>query len=395
MVFVFTASLVLAVAQATDSLTLSQALSRAREQRPRLSAASAGIERARGAARVGAIIPNPLSQLEADNLAPTHRIVATQSLAWIPRRSADLAAGRSGVDRAVADSAQLLADVGRDVKRAFFGSLAANRLSALTAEQASLADSLARFAARRAAEGDISDLERDQIVLEASRARLAAAQAREAATVAQVDLARAIAWDSPRGPSAQGDLDEGLVLSSAVGAADDIDTVPTIRGATADSSAARARLRAARIARIPIPGVVVGREWGGQTGADNLILGLAIPFPLWSQGNEVVAQARGAAAEQNAITAETRIATRALVAQTRVRVAETTARALFARDSLLPDARRVRIGAVRLYEEGRTSVVPMLDALRAERDVTRAAVAEILAFQTARADLDAALGKWP
>ena len=39
--------------------------------------------------------------------------------------------------------------------------------------------------------------------------------------------------------------------------------------------------------------------------------------------------------------------------------------------------------------------VPVLDALRAERDVARLAVSELLAFQDARADLDAALGRWP
>jgi outer membrane protein TolC len=75
-------------------------------------------------------------------------------------------------------------------------------------------------------------------------------------------------------------------------------------------------------------------------------------------------------------------------------VEEAALRARFARDSLLPNAQRVRSGAVRLYEEGRTSVVPMLDALRAERDVSRAAVAELLAWQQARADLAATLGQW-
>jgi cobalt-zinc-cadmium efflux system outer membrane protein len=126
-----------------------------------------------------------------------------------------------------------------------------------------------------------------------------------------------------------------------------------------------------------------------------LIFGLALPIPLWSQGNEVVALARGGAAEQSAVVAEARLAARALVASAGVRLAESTRRATFARDSLLPEARRVRAGAVRLYEEGRTSVLPVLDALRAEREVARLAVSEMLAFQDARADLDAVLGRWP
>jgi hypothetical protein len=40
-------------------------------------------------------------------------------------------------------------------------------------------------------------------------------------------------------------------------------------------------------------------------------------------------------------------------------------------------------------------VLPVLDALRAERDVARTTIAELLAFQEARADLNAVLGRWP
>jgi outer membrane protein TolC len=108
-----------------------------------------------------------------------------------------------------------------------------------------------------------------------------------------------------------------------------------------------------------------------------------------------VHQARGAAAEQAALAAEARLVARAQLEAALVRVEESGRRARFARDTLLPEARRVRAGAVRLYEEGQTSVVPVLDALRSERDVTRAAVVELLAFQEARADLDAVRGRQP
>lgn len=389
-------SLLLSVAlQASDSLTLPQALSRARAERPRVAGASAAIERARGAARVATIIPNPSSQFESDDVAPTSKLMATQSLAWLPRRGADVAAGRAGVERALADSVQGLADVARDVRRTFFAALAADRQRMLAVEQSSLADSLARFGARRAAAGDISDLERDQISLEASRARLAAAQAREAAEVARIDLARAVAWTGAEPPRPAGALDDALDGARLTDSSYPIEMIPVIRGAVADSAAAAERLRAARISRIPVPSLVLGSEWGGTTNGRNVILGLALPVPVWSQGNEVVALARGAAAEQSAIAAEARLAARAAVSSARRRVDESKRRAVFARDSLLPEAQRVRAGAVRLYEEGRTSVVPVLDALRAERDVSRLAVSEMLAFQDARAQLDAALGRWP
>jgi cobalt-zinc-cadmium efflux system outer membrane protein len=389
----------LAGAQSSDTLTLEQARARARAARPRVAVANGVMERARGAARLGSMIPNPTSQLESDRLAPTYKLVVTQPLAWLPRRGADLAAGRADMDRARADSTQTIADVGRDVHRSFFGALAAERQLALAAEQSALADSLARLAARRAAAGDISDLERDQVALEASRARLAAAQAREASQIARTELARAVAWDAASPPVPVGALDDALGASESIASesiASDVGALPLVRGAVADSTAAAERLRAARLARIPMPGLVAGREWGGRADPSrNLILGLALPIPLWSQGGESVEQARGAAAVQAALAAEMRLTARAQLETALTRVEESTRRARFARDSLLPEARRVRSGAVRLYEAGRTSVVPVLDALRAERDVARATVAELLAFQDARADLRAVLGRSP
>ena len=368
----------LVVAQVPDTLTIDQALTRARAVRPRVLVASAIVERAVGAARVGALIPNPTAQFEADDLAPTYKLTATQSLAWLPRRRADLAAGRAGVERARADSAQTLADVARDVRRSFFGALAAERQFILAAEQRALADSLARLATRRALAGDISDLERDQISLD----------------VAGAELARAVAWESATPPRAAGALDVGIGESDAVVPSAPLASLPFVRGAVADSSAAESRLRAAHIARIPIPGIVAGREWGAGSG-QNLILGLVIPIPLFSQGGEAVQQARGLAAERSALAAESRLTARSQLDAARMRTQSADRRARFARDSLYPEARRVRAGAVRLYEEGRTSVLPVLDALRAEREVARATVAELLAYQEARADLDAVLGRWP
>jgi cobalt-zinc-cadmium efflux system outer membrane protein len=383
-----------AAQQSPDTLSIDDALARARVARPRVAAASAIVERAIGAARVGAIIPNPTAQFESDDFAPIYKLTATQPLGWLTRRAADLAAGRAGVERARADSAQTIADVGRDVRRSFFGALAADRQLALASEQSVLADSLARLASRRAAAGDISDLERDQISLEASRARLAAEQSRQSADVARAELARAVAWESAAPPRAVGALDAGLDGSELTTIAP-IDALPFVRGAVADSSAAAARLRAARIARIPIPGIVAGREWGSGSGNNNLILGLAIPIPIFSQGGEAVHQARGAAAETSALAAESRLTARSQIETARARTASSDRRARFARDSLLPEAVRVRAGAVRLYEEGRTSVLPVLDALRAEREVARVTIAELLAFQEARADLNAVLGRWP
>lgn len=381
----------LMASQAPDTLTIDAALARAREARPRVAAAAAMVERARGTARLGALIANPTAQFEVDDNAPTSKLTVTQPLGWLARRGSDLAAGRATIARARADSAQMLADVARDVRRSFFGALVADRRLVLASEQSTLADSLAGLAARRLVAGDISGLERDQVSLEASRARIAADQAREIADVAHTELARAVAWDGEP-PRAVGALDDGLADAVRSAGSMSVADLPVVRAAAADSAAAAARLRSARIARIPIPGLVAGREWGS---GNNLILGVALPIPIFSLGGEAVAQARGAANELAALATEARQASRAQLAAALTRSELSARRAVFARDVLMPDARRVRQGAVRLYEQGSTSVLPVLDALRAERDVTREALVELLSYQHARADLDALLGRWP
>lgn len=386
----------LSVVQSAESLSVGQAIARAREARPRLSAAAAVVERARGAARLGSLIPNPSSQFELDESSPTRKVTVTQSLAWLPRHAADRAAGRFLIRRAVADSARTVADVVREVRRAFFGSLAADRQATLAEEQRALADSVAGLARRRAAEGAISNLERDQIVTEAARARLNAWQTREERDVAVSELSRVLAWQGLRPPRPVGRLDDGLSPEDTVvhAASDALGSLPAVRAAIADSSAAAQRLRAARISRVPIPGLVVGREWGG-TAAENLILGLALPISLFSTGGEAVQQARGDASLQAALLAEARESVRTQLRSARVRSEQSARRALFARDSLLPRAQGVRVGALRLYEAGGTNVLPVLDALRTEREITRLAIAELLAYQQARADLDALLGRTP
>ena len=406
-----------AVDSTSPSVTLRQALERARTARPLAALAAAGVDRARGSARLATQIPNPQLSAQFDERTPTRQTVATQPLGWLVRRGPDAAAGRAVLARATADSAQLLADLGRDVSRAFYGALAASERLRLTTEQALLADSLVTLADRRVSAGDISALERDQVAQEASRARLVAAQARELAQVAGVELARAVAWDQGALPRPAGALADGLEptapgaspgglpgAGTPTGVPVELASLPSLRAALADSAAAAARLRSARLAQLPVPSLVAGMEWGtssdpllGSTTATRQtpILGLAVPLPLFNRGGEAVAEARGVAAEGAARAAEARLTAGAQVEAARIRVAETASRARFARDSLFTEATRIRAGAVRLYDSGRTGLLPVIDALRTEREVAQALVQELLAFQEARADLAALLGQWP
>jgi hypothetical protein len=71
---------------------------------------------------------------------------------------------------------------------------------------------------------------------------------------------------------------------------------------------------------------------------------------------------------------------------------ETARRARAARDSLLPAAVVLRARALRAYQAGETGILPVLDALRSEREVTLSALQDELAFQEALADWHALTG---
>ncbi len=162
-----------------DSLTIHEALARARAHRPQALIASAAAERGRAALGLAGLIPNPSLQVEFDHDAPTRKAVVSQPLGWLLRRGADRAAGRALLEGGVADSVQQLADLSRDVRHAFYAALGARELERLIGEQAQIADSIGLGMQRRLGAGDVSIIEADQARQEAGRVWLMLSRARE------------------------------------------------------------------------------------------------------------------------------------------------------------------------------------------------------------------------
>jgi cobalt-zinc-cadmium efflux system outer membrane protein len=141
----------------------------------------------------------------------------------------------------------------------------------------------------------------------------------------------------------------------------------------------------------------MGAEWDDPTdpGHSFAVLGLAIPVPLWNRGGAQVTAARARADQAAAQVVEARLEARRLIEGARIRLDGTAARAQFARDSLLPAAAALRTRALAAYRAGETGLVPVLDALRREREVQLTGIDALLAFQDAAAALDELLGRTP
>jgi cobalt-zinc-cadmium efflux system outer membrane protein len=388
---VVAALLVLLVAQVSpDSLTLAQALARAQAARAQTIVAGALVAEARGALRAAGAIPNPTVSYNHSEAVPTNHFLVDQPLDWLIKRGAARAAAQAGVNRARADSAQTIAELHHSVRLAYWQARAGLLSESLVQAQAIQADTLALIAAARLRAGDISLLEQEQAAQEASRAHQSASSAREASRVAAAELARALAFEQPA-PRPTDPLDSGLdrLPDTTVALA----RVPALRSAVADSAAAAAQLRSAQRARLPFPSLQTGAEWGDASQPGALaVIGFAIPFPLWQRGGSTVAEARARSERLSALTREARLDVVRQVRQAHIHLEESARRARAARDTLLPAAATIRARALRAYQAGETGILPVLDALRSERDVTLSALQDELAFQEALADWYALTG---
>ena len=391
--FILTA-LLLVQGPSPDSLTLAQALARSRSGRGKIEAAAAGVAAARAAYRAAGAIPNPTISYSHSEAVPRQHLLVDQPLDWLLRRGGERQAARYGIRSAEADSSQVWADQARQVRIAFYTARAAEIAEGLTRAQATLADSVSKIGAARLRAGDISLLEAEQGLAEAARAHQSLSSVRENARVTAASFARAVGADPTLPPVPVGALEAGLDNPPAHPVA--IDQVASVRIAVADSAAAAARARSVRVGNFPLPTVQSGAEWDDPTEPGTLaLIGLAIPLPLWHHGSGTAAEARARARVAGAQVREARVEAARLLEDARIRVVESGLRARFARDTLLPLARRLRDRALRAYQAGETGVLPVLDALRSERDATLAGVQDLLAYQTALADWEALLGTVP
>jgi cobalt-zinc-cadmium efflux system outer membrane protein len=371
----------------TATLTLEQALTRSRAARGTVAAAAARVAAARAALRVAGAVPNPTVSYSHSESTPRYHFLVDQSLEWLLRRSRDREAARFGIGSAEADSSLTVAAQDREVRVVYFTARAALVAESLSIAQTALADSVARISAARLRGGDISLLEAEQARAEAARARQNLSSVREGAQVAASDLGRAVGLDPAAPPLPVDRLDSGLDSSAVVPVA--LEHVPAVRAAVADSSSAAALARSASVSQIPLPTLQGGAEWEDPTEPNAgalAVFGLSMPLPLWHHGAGSSAEARARANEAAARVREARLTAAQQIEAIRIHLVESRFRARFALDTLVPAAQSLREMAVRAYQAGETDILPVLAALRNERDATLSGLQDLLAFQTALAD---------
>jgi cobalt-zinc-cadmium efflux system outer membrane protein len=381
------AGLLLVQTQVPDSLDLAAALNQARLARGQVLVAQARVSAARAGFRQAGTIPNPTGSYEYTGDTPRQHLTVDQSFDWLLTRGPSRDAASAAIVGAVADSAQLEADLAAEVRRAFYSLVAARRLRLLVDAQAATADTLADIAEHRFRSGDISRFEADAALLEAQRVRLNVSRAREVEAGAGAEFSRTLGLgEMTRAPIPTGALDDGL--DGAQPTTPTEAEIPGIQRALAESTAATLRLNATKRAWIPVPSVIAGAEWSDpdRPGETLGLIGLSIPLPLWNQGGGASASARSDADAAAATAREARLASKASLVTALARLTEAAQRARLSRDSLFPAAERLRQQATLAYQSGETGILPVLETLRAEREISASTVEELLSFQEAVAE---------
>ena len=192
-----------------------------------------------------------------------------------------------------------MAELQREVRVAFYTARAGIAAESLSQAQVALSDSVAHISGARLRAGDISLLEAEQARTEAARAHQSLSSVRESTRIAASDLARVIGMDPlaplvPRG-ALDADLDRSPLQTI------DVERVPAVRAAVADSGAASALARSAAIGAIPLPTLQSGAEWEDPTEPNAgalAVFGLSLPFRSGIMARERALRPRPAPARQ-------------------------------------------------------------------------------------------------
>ena len=369
-----------------SNLTLSQALEEASSRSPAIVAADAEVRAAEGRLRQAGYRENPELSLEVENVAGTGELrgirsmettlAVNQRLDISGRRSARLEVGRAGLAMQRLKLAIAKADLAQSVREQFARAIAARQRLEQADESLAWAKELARIA------GVLVDAGREP-PLRGMRARSALAQAEAAHEVALADeLAARSTLAALFGLSTPVTKVSGSSLDAKSGTVAPERSLE-VRLSEAERAVALAELRQQQTSRRLDPAVGIGVRHIRETGDLGLVAGLSMPLRVFdrNQGNISAAQQAVVAAEARRASV---LANTTAHARNAIAAVEAAQRRVVALErAAIPEAAEGLRLSQRSYEEGRATLLELLDARNAytavQTDLTDARLALALA----------------
>ncbi len=382
--------------EASDMLSLDQALAMAGAASPALDIAEADIDAAAAARDVASLRPNPEIMVEAENVAGSglyrgsRSLEATTTLA-LPielggKRAARIGVADARAHRIAIQAAVARADLRLAVIQSYAEAIAARRRLATARDQARIAKEGARVAEVRVRAGRASPIEVQRAGVARINADAEVERMQRLLNVADYALSRMI------GQPVAGGLDDGWFANTraAYGPMERVESAGTLALAAADSdlAIADAGVRLARAQRMPDLTLGAGGRYMRETGDTAALFSLSIPLPLFNNGRAALAQASFERSRVDAQRRVTALEVDQAIARAQVEAANAATMAATANGPALraaeEAARIARIG----YREGKFGQLDLLDAERTLADTRRAAIDALLNHHSAQAQLE-------
>lgn len=376
-VFLALASPVGGQTQRPASLTLPQALQRVAAVNPRLSAADRTIAMSDGRRQQARALPNPSVGFDVDNFAPGGSVpgqavettlLLSQLIELGSKRDARVAAALGDYDTARYEREATRLELLSETAIAFIGALAAQRRIALLDRHVAVLEKLVPLVQRRLDAGASSPAEVSKVQGAIGFARLERERSRVTQSLARRELAVLMGLDSPNFTAVSGNL-AGLPhpapFASIVKAIADN---PQLMRWTAVRARRDADLLSARLKAVPDVTASVGWRRYGDTPENALRLGVSMPIPVLDQNRGGIREAQELAQRTEAEREVNRLTLIATVGKAYDSANGALQQIDLLRRTVLPATRSTLSTIEAGYEQGRFTVLEILDAYQRVAD---------------------------
>lgn len=380
------------------SLTLDHAIQLALTNNPRLRVSAWAVSAAQARALQATRWSNPELEFGSEDIPLTggnfrdskNTIGISQTVPWPGKKRLDLRIGLAGVAQAEANLQNGHLELIREVKIAFYRSLALERVVEVAGDLVKVADSSASTARKRVEAGAAPDQELLRAEIQLEQAIADAAGFRRDLAAVREELAELVGL-----PVSEVPLVGALADKPAPVAGGDDNALPQSHASLAPFEAARRRAELEwRRARLePYPDVRMGVDGGREGRDDNAIIQfrVSVPLPIFDRvkGRTAEARAEFQAAEAQLAAASLRLERDYAVIRQRFAAAVQQLTAY--RDRIVPRAdqalKLVRTG----FDEGKFTFIDLLDTQRTTAEAHLAYQQKLLDLSVAQAELETLL----
>lgn len=354
-------------------LSLREALALALKANSELAAFSQEVRATEAAVLQAGVLPNPVLEIGADNLANARKAEAGDRTTSVQigqlielggKRAARMRLAETGRDLASWDYEAKRIEVLSRVAQRFVDVLTAQSRQALAEESVGLARQVADAVAKRVQAGKVSPVEETKARLALASAEVEFEQARRELVSTRQALGALWGEPSPRFQKASGDLAQRVSLPGYEDLNERVRSNPDLARWTSEVARRQAGVDAERAKAVPDVTLSAGVTRFSQFDDRAYMVGIAIPLPLFdrNRGGILEANRRLDKATDERRAVEARLATDLAQAYQRLAAIDTEIGIL--RTSLLPGAQSAFDAATKGYQLGKFGFLDVLDAQR-------------------------------